>query len=303
MSSPLTLGATRAALANIIFGDRDEPTFLKVVNEAVSRLYDMGKWEGLVSVIEFENPNGFITLPRRYSTILAVQLGGAPRTPYSRYYEYTPGGPGQLDETAGLVIITDQGFFPTQNVFTEPSTLTLSAPSDTSTTVRVFGIDDTGKEVFDNLGAPGEELAHGVESTATFSEISAVIKEETAGFVTLSAGSDVLSVYEPNETTPSYHRYKVGAGDDRTYRCLCKRRFVPLYNDSDIIYPGNLGALKMAVQAVSAENASLIEKAKEYWATCFQLLDLEKGANRGGAEIRFRVNPGGAGARPLRKFL
>lgn len=301
MSSPLTLGAVRTALSDTIFGDDDDATFLKVCNDAVARIYDAGKWEGLLGVVEFENPAGFITLPRGFSTIVGVQLGGYPRTIYSRYHEYSVGGPGELDEGGGLNMIADEGQVPTFSVFTGPSVLTMTAPADTSTTIRVFGLDENGEEIFDSLGAPGVDLAHNVASTETFSEITAVIKSETTGFVTLSDSSGTLSVYGPNETNPSYHRYKVGTGTDRTYRCLCKRRFVPLINDSDLIYPGNLGALKMALLAVTAENASLTEKSREYWAMCFQLYDLEKGSVRGNAEIRLRVNPVGLGARPIRK--
>lgn len=303
MSSPLTLGAVRTALSDIIFGDQDEARFLSVCNDALARIYDAGKWEGLLGIVEFENPEGTITLPRRFSTILGMQLGGRPRTVFSRYYEYSVAGPGDLNADAGLSLFSDQGNSPTYEVFSGPSVLTMTAPSDTSATIRVYGIGTDGKEICDTLGAPGLNLAHGVATTTSFAEITAVIKPVTVGFVTLSAGADTLSIYEPGETNPSYHRYKVGTANDRTFRCLCKRQFVPLVNDSDLIHPGNLGALKMAVLATSAENASLTEKAQEYWQLCYQLLDLEKGSVRGNAQIRFNVNPGGAGARPLRNFF
>lgn len=302
MSSPLTLGAVRTALADVIFGDQDEATFLKVCNDALARIYDAGKWD-LTGVVEFENPEGFITLPRRYSTILGVQLGNAPRSVYSRYFEYSTAGPGNLDEGEGLNLIVDQGMVPITAVLDTPSTLTMTAPSDTGTTMRVYGLDDDGAELFSSDGSPGIVLEHNVETAETVSEITAVVKEETDGFVTLAAGATTLATYEPTETNPSYHRYKVGTGTDRTFRCLCKRRFVPLINDTDLVHPGNLGALKMGILAASAENASLTEKAQEYWALCFGLLDREKGTQRGNAEIRFNFNPGGAGAKPIRKFF
>lgn len=302
MSSPLTLGSVRTALSGIIFGDQDSARFLTVINDALARLYDAGKWEGLLGVVEFENPVGYITLPRRYSAILGVQLAGIPRSTFTRYFEYSLSGPGEVSADSGLKFVIDRGPTPVYEVFTGPSALTMTAPSDTGSTIRVFGIDATGKEIYDNLGAPGLNLAHGVASSQTFSEITAVVKPTTVGFVTLSAGATTLSVYEPGETNPTYRRYKVGTEDSRVFRCLCKRRFVPLVNDSDLVYPGNLGALKMAVLAVSAENASLTEKAQEYWALCYQLLNLEKGAARGNAEIRFNFKPFGQGAKPIRNF-
>ena len=292
----------RTALSETIFGDQNDSRFLTVCNDALARIYDAGKWEGLVGIIEFENPVGYITLPRRYSAILGVQLAGRPRSTFTRYFEFSQSGPGDVHADAGLKFVVDQGPTPVYEVFAGPSTLTMTAPSDTGITIRVFGIDETGKEIYDALGAPGINLAHNVPTTQTFAEITAVIKPITTGFVTLSAGSSVLSVYEPGETNPSYRRYKVGTEESRVFRCLCKRRFVPIVNDSDLVYPGNLGALKMALFAASAENASLTEKAQECWALCYQLLDLEKGAARGNAEIRFNFKPFGQGAKPIRNF-
>jgi len=303
MSSPLTYGAVRAALSETIFGDQNDARFLNVCNDAVARIYDAGKWEGLVGVVEFENPiAGFITLPRRYSAILGAQLAGKPRSTFTRYFEYSQSGPGDLALEQGLKFVVDQGPTPVYEVFTGPSVLTMTAPADTAITLRVFGLDENGKEIFDTLGAPGIDLAHGVATSQSFSEITAVTKPATVGFVTLSAGSDTLSVYEPSETNPSYRRYKVGTENDRTFRCLCKRRFVPFVNDSDLVFPGNLGALKMALLASSAENASLTSKAQECWDLCYKLLDLEKGAARGNAEIRFNFKPFGQGAKPIRNF-
>lgn len=302
MSSPLTLGAVRLLLSEIIFGDQTDARFLSVCNDALARIYDAGKWDGLLGIVEFENPTGYITLPRRYSAILGVQLGGRPRSTYTRYYEYSQSGPGDLHVDSNLNRAVDEGSSPTHEVFVGPSTLIMAAPLDTGTSIRVFGLDAGGQEIYDNVGAPGISLVHNVATTKSFSEITAVIKPETVGFVTLSAGSTPLSVYEPSETSPSYHRYKVGTITNNTLRCLCKRRFVPLVNDSDLVHPGNVGALKMALLAVSAENASLTEKAQQYWGLCYQLLDLEKGSARGAAEIRLNVKPFGAGARPVRNF-
>ncbi len=307
MSSPLTYGAVRAALSEIIFGDQDDARFLSVCNDAVSRIYDAGKWEGLVGIVEFENPiAGFITLPRRYSAILGVQLAGHPRSTFTRYFEFSQSGPGDVNIELGLKFVVDQGPTPTYEVFTGPSPLTIVAPSDPTiglrSEMRIFGLDENGKEIYDTSGAPGVRMSHNIPSVASFSEITAVIKPPTIGYVTLKAGSTTLSVYEPGETNPSYRRYKVGTENDRVFRCLCKRRFVPIAHDSDLIHPGNLGALKMALLAASAENASLTAKAQEYWALCYSLLDLEKGAARGNAEIRFNFKPGGQGARPIRNF-
>lgn len=301
-SSSLTLGDVRDAHYDLVSGNRDDARFLRILNDAVERIYNNGKWSGLVGVVEFENPTGFITLPRRYSAILGVQFGGTPRSTFTRYFEYSVSGPGDLDSTGNMTHLVDQGDVATSTVFETPSQLTLSAASDPSALIRVFGIDGSGVEIFTG-GAPGEVLVHGGTTASTFAEITAVYKPLTTGFVTLSAGSTVLSRYEPTETNPVYRRYKVGTHEAQTLRCLCKRRFVRLVNDTDPVYPANLGALKLAILAVVAENAADVNTAAAYWGSCFQVLDSELKEVRGRADIRASFSPSGLGIRPLRSFM
>lgn len=301
-SSSLTLGDVRDAHYDLVSGNRDDARFLRILNDAVERIYNNGKWSGLAGVVEFENPTGFITLPRRYSAILGVQFGSAPRSTFTRYFEYSISGPGDLDSTGHMTHLVDAGDVVTSAVFDTASALTLSAASDTTTQVRVFGIDDSGVEVFTD-GAPGEVLTHGGTTTSTFAEITAVYKPVTTGFVSLSAGSTVLSRYEPTETNPVYRRYKSGTFTDKTLRCLCKRRFVRLINDTDPVYPANLGALKLAILAVVAENAADVNTAAAYWNSCFQVLDAELKEVRGRADIRASFSPSGLGIRPLRSSM
>ena len=216
-SSLLTLGDVRDAHYDLVSGNRDDARFLRIVNDVVERLHNNGKWSGLMGIVEFENPNGFVTLPRRYSAILGMQLGGTPRTAFTRYFEYNPAGPGDLDETGSLRYLVDHGDVATAVPLPEASALTLSAPSDTTAAVRIFGLDDSGVEVFTD-GIPGEEITDGNTTTNVFSEITGVTKPITTGFVTLSAGSTELSKYEPTETNPSYRRYKTGTNNDKIGR-------------------------------------------------------------------------------------
>jgi hypothetical protein len=303
MSSSLTVGDVRDAYFDLITGDRDDALFLRVLNDALERIYNGGRWDGLTGIVEFENPDGFITLPRRYSAILGVQLGGHPRSAFTRYYEYNPSGPGDVDEAVGLGFLIDQGDTPIASPLTADSAVALSAPEDTEASVRVFGIDDSGKEVYDSLGAPGVSLAHGGTTSTVFSEITAITKPVTVGFVTLTAGATTLSVYEPYETNPRYRRFKVGTHTDLVIRCLCKRRFIPVRSDTDPVFPTNLGALKLAILAVASENASDLPSSEGYWASCFRLLDNQIKETRGNAVVRPNIRPSGLGVSNIRKHL
>lgn len=299
-SFSLTLGDVREAHYDLVSGNRDDARFLRIINDALERIYNNGKGSGLLGVIEFENPTGYITLPRRLSAIVGAQLGGTPRSTFTRYFEYNTSGPGDFDATGGMQHFIDQGDVATMVALPAASTLTLSAPSDTTAATRVFGLDDDGEEVFTD-GVRGEELVHGGTTTAIFSEITGFSKPVTTGFVTLSDGTTTLSRYEPTETNPSYRRYKVGTENDRTLKCLCKRRFVRLVEDTDPVFPSNLGALKLAILAVVAENAGDMQTASAYWGSCFQVLDSQLKESRGGAEVRPNIKPFGIGIKPFRK--
>lgn len=57
---------------------------------------------------------------------------------------------------------------------------------------------------------------------------------------------------------------------------ICKRAYVPVANDNDQLIIGNWGALRLALQALLAEDASDFERATTLWAQAKQLLIAEE---------------------------
>jgi hypothetical protein len=73
-----------------------------------------------------------------------------------------------------------------------------------------------------------------------------------------------LGKYHPDETMPSYRRYKVLGADYATVRridLLCKIRYVPVIRDDDVLLIQNLDAIKTMVMAIREENAGNIQAA------------------------------------------
>lgn len=101
------------------------------------------------------------------------------------------------------------------------------------------------------------------ESTSQFSKITAYTKPETNGYVRLTAWNGSVEVelsnYAPWETTPSYHHYfsprLAALNRDSGTECLrvvlarCRRRFVPVEEDTDVLIISNVLALKSMIIA------------------------------------------------------
>lgn len=128
--------------------------------------------------------------------------------------------------------------------------------------VRSEVSDGSGTEWINGIRLEITSGSSYVESTQTFSKITAYTKPETNGYVKLTAWNGVteveLSNYEPWQIEPSYHRYYSPMLEAR--RCEedpCRRvvlarvrkRFVPITEDSDVLMISNVLALKSMIIA------------------------------------------------------
>lgn len=124
------------------------------------------------------------------------------------------------------------------------------------------------------------------ETTQEFSSITAYTKPVTNGYVRITAwnGTDEveLSNYMPGETTPSYHRYyspflqwREGEACERRRVVLarCRRRYVPVREDTDVLIISNLAALKCMIQAQWKRDDAAFD---EYAALKITAVDLMK---------------------------
>lgn len=309
MNSRLTVAEVRAQTYHVVTpSDANDASFLAKLNDVTERMINHGVWPGVKGIVEFNATTGYITLPRRYETILGCVVNNWPRAVYGRYHEFLPGGPGfekDLDYDYGL--LSDQEDVCTEGVQAAAGLirLTIANATDANKTVRVYGVDANGDTIFDSTGKEGiaMTLANPTVTGSVSMFVKAVSKAVTVGNVTISSVTDgtatELSVYEPTETDPLYRRYKLGtitARDDETpaVRTLCKRRWIKLVNETDLVYPGNLGALKMGLLAAMVEETGgkQLREAEDYWTKCWQLLNSQIAHKRGAIRPIIPFDPG-----------
>ncbi len=121
--------------------------------------------------------------------------------------------------------------------------------------------DGTAGDYYTGLNIPIDFAQGYVETTQQYSKITGVIKPATNGYVKITAWNGVdeveLSNYAYNETTPSYRRYYIPAIHNRGRSGVrekvllgrCRKRFVPVSEDDDLLIISNINALKSMIIA------------------------------------------------------
>lgn len=193
---------------------------------------------------------------------------------------------------------------------------TISSASDVGKVNRYFGYDADGNEIVDDDGNRGELVVLANPTVLTvnsFSKVTGVIKAASIGRQTLAwmsgATANTLSIYQPCETIPLYHRYQIGTVNEnttlgiQTIAVKGRRRYVPLVSENDFVFPPSLGAIKMGLLAWNCENApsdNMRATAENYWTSCFAILNRQHAKTRGSARRMINWSPRGAGIRPIR---
>lgn len=311
----LTLGAVRKALwkyapgANGTFvayesrtttTDGDEDAWDAVLNQCVERFLSMGKWRGDTVRARFRVYDNQVTLPSTLQSILGATpirdesadedgWGIFPYGIFSEMHEFLRSGPGN-PSTCSMYGLVDLGDL--YATFRDPSGTfyikAVSSENETAKTIILKGLDDDQNQIYSSSGTvEGVSLTvdetPGATTSQEFTQFSAWEKSAaTAGVVSLysvdttSAEETLLVTIPPNKLTSGYHRYRVPDGDwGDTIECLCKRAFVPVVADADIVIPGNIGALKMGLMALQYEDKNDLERAEIYWNKAFTILNSE----------------------------
>jgi hypothetical protein len=326
----LTLDQARTKLFKYVSPTLDAALVTDRINSALERIYNSGKWKGLMIPISMPNSPDpaqwwtsesvpSITLPRQFQSALGVQFGmgdmpGIPRLIYPRWQEYIAGGGGQVSPGTGSQMLIDlgDGFV----TYSDPTAgyyprLEITDSGDVGAVVKIAALDANGDNIFDADGKAWISVtltSNGVTLPTLVSKVVAVVKPVTQGPVNLFAVSPSnsslkaqIANYEPTETVPSYKRYKVSGGEFATsFNLMCKRRFVSLVNGSDdqtVIVPGNEGALKMTLMALQYEDKNDLERAETYFQKAIQLLNAELKEDMGAPVITLQMNPTGAAMR------
>jgi hypothetical protein len=284
------------------------------LNLTRERLLKAGNWSSTKAQVIFTaypdaNQQGFITLPREYSTVLAIapmpmaggRCFGYPLRTRGLWYEFAAGGVGvSANQTYGW----QRGLVPIQQAFTTfadwstPVTLQLQFETSEDAGLVLFRGTLDGKKIYSVInGAWGEGCPLGYSGTGTVTTTQlfdtppyAIIKPVTKGRVFLytvnGAVTTLVGVMEPTETLIQWKRYKVPvcaawtATTPGYYIAIVKLAFIPSFNAYDPVIPGNIGALRFGLQALSLEDAR-DPAADTLWQKAKQLLANEVGDDTG----------------------
>ncbi len=244
-------------------------------------------------------------------------------SPWWQFVAYGPGtredqcglGKWWVDEA----MISDRGEFPTKVALPEtggPWNLRVYTPVDENIITdgtsappvcTIQGLDGNGQIIRTQpdmvTWVNGEQVAldHSVPYVQTmeqFSAISVFTKPVTNGNIRLTAWDGVteteLSNYLFSDTTPSYHHYfsqwladLTVASDSplRVVRARCRKRFVPVVENTDVLIVGNVNALKEMVVAQFKREADNLESYAVHKATAVDIMKKEAMGYRGKSRV------------------
>lgn len=329
----LTLGQVKPTIARVAGLCSTDSRIVSYVNEATQRLVSRGKWVGTVQRYRVCVNDGCIVWPRQIETIEQIAICERPGVVRNEWFEFDGNGFGLMDseDCLGDVLI-DRGTVCSFDTIAAGATdrkirVYADVAEDEDAVITLQGYDENGNWIrteVDDEWIDGEQVAISTTptlSTKKFTHLTGVIKPVTNGFVRLyeyqttapAANVKSLAVYEPDETLPVYRKSLIpGLADmaacsgsetdceSKYVTVMAKLRFIPVVNDNDWLLIGNLGALKLAVQAVIKEDKDLHGEADTCMAKAVFELEKELQSYLGdGAKVPIRIeNPslyGGGG--------
>jgi hypothetical protein len=281
-------------------------SFVPRINQTLSRLHNMGTYRDLTVQYSLPVVGGCIYLPTDAEAVLHTAIDGKPAAVRSLWHDFKIAGTASNDLTWGLV---DAGYSPVLlDLQTATDTLYLVPSAGSPTKFPFVGTEDSGVSLSASDGTTrfrAETYDSGFDGTTiVFPE--PVLYIESIRFDHLGDSFDLriiagdiattVATVGPGSGVTRYRRFRVpGTEDGRVVHVLCKRAFIPLVEDTDITYLGNINAIKNGLLATVAEDSNDVERAQLFWNTAFQLLEEEASSTRGAAQLRLNLDPHGVG--------
>lgn len=103
-----TVAACETAFQNQI-APGDDSTFLRILQEADTRLLEMGRWQFCKTTTTLTPADGLITLDSDHASILGIQIDDWPADIHGQEWEFVPDGVGSLEVGTGGTLLVDQG--------------------------------------------------------------------------------------------------------------------------------------------------------------------------------------------------
>jgi hypothetical protein len=229
-----------------------------------------------------------VTLPREMQRVEAIWFNDWPMQIRSDWREWQTGISPEC--ACGLQSIDIPGAFPTALEIGEPVELELVALSsaDIGNTVVLRGVDVVNRPTTQTLVLSSDPVVTDIK-IRSIDRRGGVLKPLTAGRVLLrEKGRRVLSIYEPDETMPSYRRVKITGLPNgcQVVNIRGSRKYFPLFDDNDVVETDNLPAFDAMVRYLrafrkSSKTAADLAIEKDYMATARYLMMGEKSRDQG----------------------
>ena len=309
----LTVKAVTKALSDYVRPDED---IVAKLNMVMPRLYAMGMWRDLLYDWSIETTNKYFTLPEHSDSLLGVMLQDSPVEAQSQWHDYRISGYAS-DGPTPIFGVVDDGFHEAKEdlvykVLTDTYRIMVDAvapnyvlPPSGSITV-VYG-RQSGSEFGEaavashtiNLDGTASGQAPDLDAVSIKSISFADVPEEVRVYALHQNNSPVTSTtlaVVKGDGVVRYRRFRFENTNAaiKNVKLLLKRAWQPVQTQDDILYLGNLNAIKHGLLGMLAEDNADLERAQYHWNISRQLLEEELDATRGSAKPKIKVNPSGA---------
>ena len=310
----LTVKAVTKALSDYVRPDED---IVAKLNMVMPRLYAMGMWRDLLYDWSIETTKDYFTLPEHSDSLLGAMLQNSPVEAQSQWHDYRISGYAS-DGPAPIFGIVDDGFHPTKEEISYPSsayTISIKAipiPSTDQQTNATIQLPSDGEVTIDMVEGQNRNnynipLSGG--SSSEFIDTSELIEIKNISYYGIPDKIRIVAEVDPSDDTATtttlaeikgdgvarYRRFRFHNSDSSTknVKLLLKRAWEPVLTQDDIMYLGNLNAIKHGLLGMLAEDNADLERAQYHWTICRQLLDEELDATRGAAKPKVTLKPAG----------
>jgi len=311
----LTVKAVTKALSEYVRPDED---LVAKLNLVMPRLYAMGMWKDLLYDWSIETTNDYFALPEHSESLLGAMLEDSPVEARSQWHDYRIGGYAKAGPSP-IFGVVDDGYHPTKEDIiyetlsdgdlivvnhVQPAT---TLPSEGSITIvygrstdSVFGEDSVATHTFNlnggNLSTPSSDVSS--IKSISFEDVPESVK---VCYDYQAAGSDPVTItlaVVKGDGVARYRRFRFSnpSAEVKNIKLLLKRAWEPVLVQDDLIYLGNLNAIKHGLLGMLAEDNADLERAQYHWTICQKLLDEELDAARGAAKPRVSLDPSGSGS-------
>ena len=295
--------------------------FIPVLNLVLPRLYAMGYWRDLAYQYQITTSNGYFALPQDAESVMSVVIDKAPQHLWSQWHDYSIAGMPNTYSAFGMFGVVDDGVHSTKeyvdptkghDFWAIPKSPNAFLPSDGIITIDYTLLDGSVVSEFVDLSMAGGGQGD-FEFSASYeaNSISQIRFDGVPFNVQIYAIEDGKTIDDKivlaegrGDTIFRYRRYRTRTPSSTTQDIflLLKRAFVPIMDESDVVYLGNVNAIKSGILATTAEDNADIERANYHWQVCKQLLEDEKDAFRGGARQVMRVDPYSGNGTPYNMY-